>query len=250
MPNYSYKGRNQSGSLVSGNVWAASAEAAATELFGSNITPIDISESARKEEKPVQGSSNSLAGAISDYFTGNRVDITELIIFSRQMYSMNKAGIPLDKALRGIESSLENLALKRVLKDIVNELEKGMALTDAMGKHPRYFSPLYLSLIHVGENTGRLDLAFLQVSKYLDLERDTRKQIRSAVRYPIFVLVAIAVALAVITMFVIPVFAQTFNQLGAELPWQTILLINISDFVVAYWPYILVFLFGSFFSFR
>lgn len=250
MPNYSYKGRNQSGSLVSGNVWAASAEAAATELFGSNITPIDISESARKEEKPVQGSSNSLTGAISDYFTGNRVDITELIIFSRQMYSMNKAGIPLDKALRGIESSLENLALKRVLKDIVNELEKGMALTDAMGKHPRYFSPLYLSLIHVGENTGRLDLAFLQVSKYLDLERDTRKQIRSAVRYPIFVLVAIAVALAVITMFVIPVFAQTFNQLGAELPWQTILLINISDFVVAYWPYILVFLFGSFFSFR
>jgi MSHA biogenesis protein MshG len=166
------------------------------------------------------------------------------------MYSMAKAGIPLDKALNGIEKSLDNYALRRILQDLVSELEKGMALTDAMSRHPKYFSPLYLSLVHVGENTGRLDLAFEQVGKYLDLERDTRKQIKSATRYPIFVIAAIAVALAVITMFVIPVFAETFFQLGAELPWQTVVLINISAFTLDYWYYILGFIAGSFFGFR
>lgn len=250
MPNFIYKGRNQSGSLVSGNLWANSPEAVATELAGNQIIPIDIREAARKAEAPVNDNRQSLFGRINDYLTGTRVDITELIIFSRQMYSMNKAGIPLDKALKGIEASLDNLAMKRVLRDLVSELEKGMALTDAMSRHPKYFSPLYLSLIHVGENTGRLDLSFEQVGRYLDLERDTKKQIKSATRYPIFVLVAIAVALAVITVFVIPVFAETFFQLGADLPWQTIVLINISDFVVSYWYYILGFIAGSVFGFR
>src|SRR5690606_12727813 len=98
---------------------------------------------------------------------------------------------------------------------------------------------LYLSLIHVGENTGRLDLAFLQVGKYLELERSTRKQFKSATRYPLFVIVAIAVALAIITTFVIPVFADTFAQLQAQLPWQTRVLIAVSDFVVTWWPLIL-----------
>lgn len=250
MPNFIYKGRNPEGSLVSGNLWAATAEAVASELAGNNIIPIDIKEAARKPEGPARNDRQPFASGLRDYFSGSRIDITELIIFSRQMYSMAKAGIPLDKALKGIESSLENVALKRVLRDLVSELEKGMALTDAMSRHPKYFSPLYLSLVHVGENTGRLDLAFQQVGRYLDLERDTRKQIKSATRYPLFVMVAIGVALAVITVFVIPVFAETFFQLGADLPWQTVVLINISEFTIAYWYYIVGFLFGSLFGFR
>ena len=109
---------------------------------------------------------------------------------------------------------------------------------------------LYLSLIHVGENTGRLDMSFDQIGKYLELERNTRKHIKSATRYPIFVMVAIAIALAIITVFVIPVFAETFQQLQADLPWQTLLLIDISDFVVDYWPFIIVLTVGSYFLFK
>jgi MSHA biogenesis protein MshG len=140
--------------------------------------------------------------------------------------------------------------MKKVLRDVTRQLEKGMDLTGAFSRHPKVFSQLYLSLIHVGENTGRLDLAFEQIGKYLELERNTMKQIKSATRYPLFVMVAIAVALAVITVFVIPVFAETFRELQAELPWQTIVLINISEFVVAYWVYILLGIAGSYISFR
>ncbi len=130
MPNFFYKGRNQGGALVSGNLWAASADAAASELSGNQIIPIDIretkadKESARKEKN----GGNALTG-IKEFFSGTRIELTELIIFSRQMYSMAKAGIPLDKALKGIERSLDNYALKKVLQDLQNELEKGMALT-------------------------------------------------------------------------------------------------------------------------
>jgi MSHA biogenesis protein MshG len=118
-----------------------------------------------------------------------------------------------------------------------------MSLAPALGQHPAVFSNLFLSLIHVGENTGRLDMAFKEVGKYLELEKNTSKQVKSAPRYPMFVMVAIAVAIGVVTVFVIPVFEDAFNRLGADLPWQTVALMATSAFVVDYWPFILATIF-------
>ncbi len=251
MPNFAYKGRNQGGSLVTGQLQAASLNAAAADLFGNNITPIEITETRAPKKlpkNPVGGTGSAVS--MNNVFGSTKVDVTDLIIFSRQMFSLSKAGMPLDRALRGLEASISNFGMKRVLRDVVQQLEKGMDLTGAFSRHSKIFSPLYLSLVHVGENTGRLDLAFEQIGKYLELERTTTKQMKSATRYPIFVLVAIAIALAIITIFVIPVFADTFERLQATLPWQTVVLINISNFMVAYWMYISVALVGAFFAFR
>lgn len=251
MPNFIYKGRNEGGSLVTGQLQAANVNAAAADLFGSNITPIEITESRATQKAPKNpvGAASSGVSGIS-LFGSNKVDITDLIIFSRQMYSLSKAGMPLDRALRGLEASISNQAMKRVLRDVGAQLEKGMDLTGSFSRHPKVFNQLYLSLVHVGENTGRLDLAFEQIGKYLELERSTTKQVKSATRYPLFVIVAIAIALAIITVFVIPVFADTFAKLQAKLPWQTKVLIAISDFMVAYWMYILAALAAGFVSFR
>ncbi|HWK53466.1 MAG TPA: type II secretion system F family protein [Hyphomicrobiales bacterium] len=240
MPHYAYKGRNHSGSLVTGTLQAASLNDAVSELSGKHITPIEIDERQAPARKPRPSTAKLARPRLTTpVFGGGKVDIAELIVFSRQMYSLTKAGMPLDRALRGLEASLSSWGMKRVLRDIIRQLEKGLDLTAAMSRHPKVFSQLYLSLIHVGENTGRLDLAFQQVGKYLELERNTRKQFKSATRYPLFVIVAIAVALAIITTFVIPVFADTFAQLQAQLPWQTRVLIAVSDFVVTWWPLIL-----------
>jgi MSHA biogenesis protein MshG len=251
MPNFVYKGRNQGGSLVTGQLQAASLNAAAADLFGNNITPIEITET-RAAPKVAKNPSAAAAPGVSGgrFFQSFKVDVTDLIIFSRQMYSLTKAGMPLDRALRGLEASISNLGMKRILRDVVQQLEKGMDMTGAFSRHSKVFSPLYLSLVHVGENTGRLDLAFEQIGKYLELERSTTKQIKSATRYPMVVMIAIAIALAIITVFVIPVFAETFRELQAELPWQTVVLITISDFVVAYWMYILAAMASSFVIFR
>lgn len=258
MPNFFYKGRNESGALVTGNVQAGNLNEAASDLFGSNITPIEITETRAQPAK--QAASTSAAAAPRKkkparnlnfpVFGSSKVEITDLIVFSRQMYCLTKAGMPLDRAFRGLEASISNPGMKRILRDVVQQLEKGVNLTTAFSRHPKAFSPLYLSLLHVGESTGRLDLAFEQISKYLDLERSTAKQVKSATRYPLFVLVAISIALAVITMFVIPVFAETFQKLQADLPWQTIVLIRISDFMVAYWMYLAAGLVGGYIVFR
>jgi MSHA biogenesis protein MshG len=240
MPHFSFKGRDTGGSLVTGQLQAASINEAATALFGREITPIDIREQRKSLKERAAGTEGkSSVAALNRVLQSNKVGIEELIIFSRQMYSLTKAGMPLDRALRGLEASISNVPMKEVLRDLSQQLEKGMDLSGAFARHPKVFSQLYLSIVHVGENTGRLDLAFEQVGKYLELERNTSKQIKSATRYPIFVLSAIAIALTIIMIFVIPVFAETFSKLSAELPWQTVLLIDISEFFIGYWPYML-----------
>jgi MSHA biogenesis protein MshG len=152
------------------------------------------------------------------------------------MYNLTKAGLPLDRAIRGLESSLTNLALKRVLSDLVDRLGRGNTLSDAMNHHPKVFGELYVSILKVGESTGQLDLAFKDLAGYMEIERKTSKQLKSATRYPTFVLAAMAGAVAMITVFVIPAFSSVFQRLGDKLPWQTKALIATSDFAVNYWP--------------
>lgn len=263
MPRFEYRARNASGVLVTGALEAETADDVAGTLFGQNITPIEIKRTAvarssaktapsfgQKASAPgAAGSGSRLAspelsaiGKINSFLAGKKITINELIIFARQMQSLTKAGLPLDRALNGLQASMKNMAFKSVLQSVLQGLESGLDLATSLGRHPKIFSPLFLSLVSVGENTGRLDMAFQQIGKYLELEKNTSKQVKSATRYPLFVIVTIAVALAVITIFVIPAFADTFRRLEAELPLETRILISVSNFFVAWWPYML----GSF----
>ncbi|MCI5107509.1 MAG: type II secretion system F family protein [Pseudomonadales bacterium] len=254
MPHFEYSGRDRSGALVTGTVNAGSSDEAAAQLFGDSVTPIEIREVARQRERQRASSgmdrNASTMENLNAFLANKKVEVDDLIMFARQMHSLTRAGLPLDRAMKGLEASLNNQFFKSVLQDIIDGLENGQSLASAMGHHPKVFSQLFLSLVHVGENTGRLDLAFKEIGRYLELEKNTRKQVKSATRYPLFVISAMAAALAVITVFVIPVFSETFDRLGADLPWQTVILINTSDFVINYWPVILMAILGSFFWFR
>lgn len=256
MPSYEYSGRDRGGALVSGALEAISADDAATQLFEDKVTPINIKEVTKNSSRR-KSTSDKTSGAanvtskrgIGRFFSRDKIEIDELIMFSRQMQSLTKAGLPLDRVLKGLQASLKNPYFSRVLEDILEGLESGTSFAGSLGRHPRVFSQLFLSLVHVGENTGRLDLAFKEINKYLELEKATTKQVKSATRYPTFVLVAMAAALAIITVFVIPVFSETFERLGANLPWQTMVLINTSDFIVRFWPLLLLGIFGGIFGF-
>ena len=259
MAAFQYKARNRSGAMVSGVLEAASLDAAATELLGKGITPIDIREtSARKasresydvtagpasrrqsaERRRQSAAKSDVGEAVKGFLTKRRITIDDLLIFSRQMQSLTKAGLPLDRALAGLHASMKNKTFKDLLKQVQTSLESGQTLATALGQHPKVFSRLFLSMVDVGENTGRLDLAFEQIGRYLALEKNTRKQVKSATRYPLFVVVTIAIALAIITYFVIPAFSETFARLGAELPLETRILIGISDFVVQWWQFLI-----------
>ena len=261
MAHFQYSGRDSSGALVSGQLDAGSADDAATMLFGNSVTPIEISETTKKATRKKAGVKEKKEGnvgalksnataveKINDFLGANKIETDDLIRFSRQMYSLTKAGLPLDRAIKGLEATLTNKKFKAVLRDVVAGLENGTTLATALGQHPKVFSNLFLSLVHVGENTGQLDLAFTEIGKYLQLEKETNRQVKSATRYPTFVLVAMAAALAVISVFVIPVFSGVFEALGADLPWQTQVLIGMSDFVINYWPIIIIAIGSTFFG--
>ena len=241
MASYAYRGRNADGATVNGRVEAPNLDAAAEQLFGNRITPLEI----REAEDTASGNIS-----LKQILTSDKITDVERITFARQMHNLTKAGLPLDRAIRGLEASLANPGFKSVLREVVGSLERGNTLADALAQHPKVFNDLFISLVNVGENTGRLDLAFADLAKYIEVERTTEKQLKSATRYPTFVLAAMVGALAVITVFVIPAFSGVFERMGSELPWQTKAHIGTSNFAVTYWPYILTTSMLSYLGFR
>lgn len=241
MASFAYRGRNADGASVNGRVEAPNLDAAAAILSDSRILPVDI--------KPIEDTTSGTID-LRQIFASERVTEIELITFARQMHNLTKAGLPLDRSIRGLQASVANPALKRTLSEVMSSLQRGNTLADSLAQHPKVFSELFVSLVSVGENTGRLDLSFKELAKYIEIERTTEKQLKSATRYPTFVLLAMAAALVVITIFVIPAFEDVFNRLGSDLPWQTRVLIGVSSFSVAYWPLVLGLSLVSFGIFR
>lgn len=228
MAQFDYRGRNRSGDLVTGSVDASDSAAVAVQLQDRGIIPVAISP---KQEK------QSLE--LPTLFKP-RVNLEELIMFSRQMYSLNRAGVALNQAIRGMAASVTNPRLREVLIDVGNTLNTGVTLSNSLRRHRDVFDDLYINLVQVGENTGRLDLSFQQLAQYLALDKDTRRRVKTAIRYPSFVLVAISIAMVVLNLFVIPVFADLFAKFGADLPLATKILIGTSWFFVNYWPALLI----------
>jgi MSHA biogenesis protein MshG len=235
---YAFRGRNTEGRLVNGQVDAPSADAAANQLLGRGVTPLALDE---------QKITQSLSERWQEMTNTGRVETVELIMFCRQMYTITKSGIPLIKGLRGLSASMRNYTFQKTLDDIVERLESGVELSAAMRHHPKMFNNLFVSMIAVGEGSGRLDLVFKQLTDYMERDQNTIKSIKTALRYPTFVLIALAIAMAVVNLKVIPAFAGMFEKFGADLPLPTRILVGTSNFFVDYWPYMAVILaVGSF----
>ena len=233
MASFAYKGRESSGSLVDGTIDANDAATAAKILMTRNIVPIDVvalSTGATKARK-----SDELG------FLVPKVSIDDLVIFARQMYSLAKAGIPIIRAVAGLANT-NSKRMRFALNDVIEQLERGRNLSSALTQHPKVFNQLFVSVVHVGENTGHLDDAFAQLAEYLQREQETRKQIKAATRYPMFVVFALVLALIVMNIFVIPVFAGMFAKFDAELPAMTVFLIGMSDFFVTKWWVLIILL--------
>ncbi|MDF3011840.1 MAG: type secretion system family protein [Cellvibrio sp.] len=228
---YEFKGRNVEGRLITGQVDASSQEAAVNQLLGRGVTPVEIKEFIAQL---------SLSERFARATNRGKVETVELIMFCRQMHTISRAGIPLVKGLRGLAASLRNYTFQQALNDIVERLEAGVELSTAMRAHPKIFNNLFVSLVNVGENSGRLDLVFKQLSEYMERDLFTVKSIKTALRYPTFVLIAISIAIMIINIKVIPAFAGMFSKFGAQLPLPTRILIGISDFFVNYWLYLVV----------
>ncbi len=242
MPLFQYKGRNQRGEAVRGHLEAVSPDAVALQLMNSGVIPIDIGVAQVRDDV--------FAALKARLAASTRITLTDLSLFSRQMYTLLKAGVPIMQALRGLRDSTQNPALAKVIIGIGESLDTGLDLTSALRRHPQVFSPLYVNMVQVGETTGSLQEVFLQLVVYLEREKDTRDRIKSATRYPSFVVAAIFIAIFIINLFVIPTFAKVYAGFKIELPMATKILIATSNFTVAYWPAILITIIVAVFALR
>ncbi len=242
MANFSYRGRSSGGGLVNGSLEAMSASAVADQLLLQGITPLEI--------KPAPKQEDGAGLKFNLTLFAEKVRHVDVLLFSRQIYTLLKAGVPIMRALAGLQESSSNGAMKRLLQEVRESLDSGRELSASLARHSTVFPPFYLSMVRVGEMTGRLEEIFLRLFYHLDFEQFMRNQVKSALRYPSFVVAAMAIAIVVVNIWVIPAFAQVFKGFNAKLPFMTQLLINFSDFMVADWPYLLAGLIGAIFAFR
>lgn len=234
MTTFYYKGRSPNGNPLDGHIEAVSPDAAAGQLIERGITPIDINEKSEKQDDVML--------IFRKYFGEKKPKADDLIMFSRQMYTLTKAGVPLTKAINSVMESVESRSLQQALIDIVAALDGGRELSTAMRQHPKVFNILITSMVEVGENTGEIDGAFLRIAKQLEREKHTRSQIKSALRYPSFVVMAMIAAFSVINIFVIPKFVGIFSRAKVELPIFTKILMVTSELTTSYWHFTLAML--------
>ncbi len=244
MPVFAYKGRNGRGDLVQGTLDGIDSSVIADQLMNTGITPTEI-----------KSFSANLGVAIKpDFFKRlaqeKSVSPMDLLLFSRQMYTLLKAGVPIMRALAGLQESTRNPTFSALIQDLRESLDSGRELSAAMRRHPKVFSMFYVSMVQVGETTGLLDEIFIQLYDHLEFERDMRERIKTAMRYPSFVIVAMAIAIVIINLFVIPAFAKVYEGFHAELPTITKLLIGFSNFMVSYWLLMLAMVVAAVMGFR
>ncbi len=244
MPFFAYKGRNARGELMQGVLEAADSGAVADQLFNTGVTPIEIN--ATKKAASAADNGDVWWRKLLE----PKVKPMDVQLFSRQMYTLLKAGVPIMRGLAGLQESSISSAFAKVLKDLRESLDSGRELSAAMRRHTEVFSAFYLSMVRVGEMTGRLEEVFLRLFDHLEFDRDMRERVKTATRYPTFVIMAMVGAMVIVNIFVIPAFTKVFESFHAELPLMTRILIATSDFTVRYWPVMLVAVVAAFWGFR
>jgi MSHA biogenesis protein MshG len=231
MPHFTYKGRNAKGELVTGVLEDKDSGAVADQLVNSGISPVDIAPTSAPS---AVRHDNWLAR-----LTAPRITLDDRLLFSRQMYTLLKSGVPIMRALAGLQESAKSVTMAKVIQDLRASLDSGRDLNSSMRRHPEVFSQFFVSMVRVGEMSGSLEEIFLRLFNHLEFEKDMKERVQQALRYPAFVLAAMVIAIVIINLLVIPAFAKLFAGLKSELPPITQLLIQFSNFMLLYWPLLL-----------
>lgn len=235
MPTYSYRGTTATGTTVSGERSADSKQALQAMLRRERITPIRIKEKGKEFALPTFG------GGVSS---------KELAVFTRQFSVMIDAGLPLVQCLEILGSQQDNRTFQKALLGVRSQVESGSTLANAMSQHPKVFDDLYVNMIEAGETGGILDNILQRLSAYIEADVKLKAAIKSAMIYPVSVLVIMTLVIILLLWKVVPVFTELFIGLGAELPLPTQIVIFMSDMVQRYVLLMMIGAVAAFFAVR
>jgi len=214
---FAYRVRDRQGSLVTGEIEADSRDLVLRRLREQGFIPLEIKKKSGKLNTEIS------------FLTRKKIKLKFLSIFSRQFATMINSGLPLLRALAILEKQTESKELARVIGEVRDDVERGDSLSDAMAKHPKAFSRLYVAMTRAGEVGGVLDQVLLRLADTLEREVELRRRIKSAMTYPVVVMVIVGLILTAMLLFVVPSFRELFASLGGTLPLPTRILLAISD---------------------
>ncbi|HUF16806.1 MAG TPA: type II secretion system F family protein [Thermoanaerobaculia bacterium] len=225
MPSFQWKGRGREGQVQTGILVADSKEAVIATLRRQQIVVTAVKERGKEL-------------AFAKF--GGRVPPKMLAIFTRQFSVMIDAGLPLVQCLEILATQQEHKVFRSVLIQVQQDVETGSNLADAMRRHPKVFSDLYTNMVAAGEAGGILDTILQRLATYIEKSVKLNSQVKSALIYPVAVIAIAIIVVMIILWKVIPVFASLFSQLGAELPFPTVVVIAMSDFIGDFWWLIII----------
>ena len=228
MPTFYYRARDKAGKIVSGEVEAISADEIKESLFREGMIPLVVHE--------VHAGSFSLDKITRLFY---RVRHEELMIFTRQFYTLFKAGVSMDTILTSMTKQVSSPLLKKALVKIRADVAAGATLAQAFGRHPSVFDQLYVSMIAAGEEAGILEDVLRQLSTLLEKDYEIKKGVKNAKMYPKIVITVLILAIAFLMAYVVPKFTAFYAHYDAKLPLPTLILIGASDFVRGYWYVVL-----------
>ncbi|MHB1273858.1 MAG: type II secretion system F family protein [Rhodanobacter sp.] len=226
---YEWVALDKRGKRMKGDMPAKNASLVKAELRRQGMNP----QTVRERSKPLFGS------------TGSTVKPGDVAIFSRQIATMMASGVPMIQSFDIIADGQKNVRFKNILLDVKQDIEGGSALHEALARHPIQFDELYCNLVHAGETSGVLDTVLDTVATYKERTEALKKKIKKALFYPMMVLAVVFMVVLIMLLFVVPVFAKTFQDAGAQLPAPTQLLVDASKFMQSYWWLIIGVIIGS-----
>jgi type IV pilus assembly protein PilC len=239
MPVFKYKGKNRAGNVIEGERVGRSQQEIIQTLEKEQIQVLNI------ERKSALSNIPFLGGKVK-----KKVKLRDLSVFNRQLSVMFNAGLPITHGLGILASQQKNKHFQEVLEEVRKDVEAGSNFSNALRKHKHIFNDLYCSMIQAGEASGNLDTILMRLSEYIENITKLVGKVKSAMAYPIAVLIIAVVLTSVIMIKVVPVFANMFEQLGATLPTPTQIVMGISDFLIANWYWVIIGLIALVFSFR
>jgi len=241
MPMFAYRGRNARGDLLEGRIESPNAQAVAVWMSAVGITPVAINQSKMPTQAPKW---------LTEPFTEKKLSDLDLLLFTRQLGSLVRSGIPLMQALTGIQNSTRKEHVIKLLQAVRDDLDRGIELSAALAKHPKSFGDFYVSMVRVGESAGELEKIFGRLHDQLQFDMDMRRQLKGALRYPMFACIALGIAVTIINIWVIPSFSGMYTSLKLDLPIVTKILIGFSNLTVNYWWMVLGGAGAAYFGYR
>jgi len=255
VPLYAWKGLGPSGKSVAGNREADGAKSLRTILRKDGVFLTELREvvGGRSAGEAMAGSSATGKGLkreidFKKYF--ERVRPQEVAVFTRQLATLLKAGIPLAEALGALAEQQDNRKLQMILAGVRQKVNEGGALADALREHPRFFPELYTNMVRSGETAGNLDAVLMRLADFMDAQHALRAKVSGAMTYPILMMVMGTIVMGILMVAVVPKITAIFEDTGKALPWNTQLLIFVAGLTGTYWWVLVLMAIGGFFAWR